>query len=148
MITLRVVIWPSLMLFRDQGMDLETRFNVHTNISDVETASPKPPTVWVKSGQKPSTKIIHIVSQTSVTALKCPWSENVFHIIWKYNVWNTQFQNLSFLWYKLLILQTHKVELFCLQNGVWIAQSICHVTSMHDVSLCVGGSSTPPDLSP
>ena len=37
-------------------------------------------------------------SAFSSLILKCLWSENFFHIIWKYNIWNTQFQNLSFLW--------------------------------------------------
>ena len=53
--------------------------------------------------------------------LKCLWSENFFDIILKYNVWNTQFQNLRCLRYKLLILRVGKVELFHLQkwSGDW-----------------------------
>ena len=59
------------------------------------------------------------------------WSENIFNIISKSNVWNTQFQNFRLLQYKLMILRARKVELFYLQKWSWDWNRIyCVVTSI------------------
>ena len=50
------------------------------------------------SRQKENKPILILTSTNLHLCLKCLGSEIFFHIIWKlYNVWNTQFQNLSFL---------------------------------------------------
>ena len=74
--------------------------------------------------------------------LKFLWRKTVLQIVWKYKVWNTQFQIWDAYDKNSWFYKRANLSYFTFKNENRIARPKHHVSSTRDVSLCVSDSST------